>query len=234
MGRSGSPKTNKIGWIKTSSTGTLLREFTLPHTDAGVISLLEGPDGRMYFSEQSEGKIGALDPRTGTLREYPTPSGYPVGLTVGPDRALWFIERAPEKVGRMTLNGRLAQDWPLPPGSNPQRIVRGADGALWFTELGTSSLGRITTNGEITHYPIPGGGPVGITAGRDGQLYVTLSRESALARVNLHGQVTARWTLPGAVFTLQNGRGRGYDIWATDGGSPEAGGHVYRVTPYVH
>lgn len=221
---------NKVGWIRTSTSGTQLREYALPHSVAQVISLVQAPDGRLYFSEQAVGKIGQLNPRTGRLREYTVPSGDPLGLTLGPDRALWFVERGPEKVGRMSLNGRV-REWSLPTGAQPQRITLGQDGALWFTELGTSSLGRITTTGDITHYPIPGG-PVGITAGRDGQLYTTLFRAGALARVNLHGQETGRWALPGATFALQNGRGEGWDIWATDTGSPEAGGHVYRVTPY--
>lgn len=222
---------NKIGWIRTSASGTELREYTLPHDDAFAISLVVGPGGKMYFSEQNVGKIGRLDPRTGRIREYTVPSGDPLGLTMGPDRALWFIERAPEKVGRLSLSGRV-QEWALPKGSQPQRIAVGRDGALWFSELGTSSIGRITTSGEITHHPVAGG-PVGITAGRDGQFYVTLFRDGALARVNLRGEVTGRWTLPGATFALQNGLGKGYDIWATDTGSPAAGGHVYRITPYV-
>jgi virginiamycin B lyase len=222
---------SKIGWIKTSSAGTQVREYNLPHQDSFAISLVAGPHGRMYFSEQTLGAIGRLNPSTGHVREFKVPSGDPLGLTMGPDRALWFVERAPEKVGRLSLSGHV-QEWALPKGAQPQRIAVGRDGALWFSELGTSSVGRITTSGVITHYRVPGG-PVGITTGRDGQFYVTLFRDGALARVNLRGEVTGRWALPGATFALQNGLGKGYDIWATDTGSPAAGGHVYRITPYT-
>jgi len=216
----------KIGWISVSRKGnTLLREYAVPYEDPGIISLVLAPNRRAYFTEQSLGRIGSINIRTGKFREYLLPSSDPLGLTLGPDGALWYTDRANAKVGRMTLNGH-ARDWSLPADANLQRIVSGPDGALWFTDLRGNRLWRITTAGRLTSYPIAGG-PVGISVGKDSQLYLTLFA-GALVRVNLTGHVTGRWELPGATFALQNAPGRGFDVWATD-----YNGHVYRVTPYV-
>jgi virginiamycin B lyase len=217
----------KVGWIKVSPNGsTSLREYGLPYEDAGVTSLVLAPNHRAYFTEQSLGRIGSIDIRSGRFREYRLPSNDPLGLTLGPDRALWYTDRANAKVGRMTLNGH-TREWSLPSDANVQRIVSGPDGAIWFTDLRGNRLWRITTRGVLTSFPVDGG-PVGISVGRDSDFYLTLF-SGALVRVNPAGQVTGRWALPGATFALQNAPGRGTDIWVTD-----KNGHVYRVTPYVH
>lgn len=145
---------------------------------------------------------------------------------VGPDGAIWFVERNAAKIGRMTLNGTFTE-YPLAPGSFPNRIVVGPDGALWFTELNANKIGRITTRGALTEYPLAGG-PVGITVGKDRQLYVDLFNAGAVARMNLAGQVTGQWSLPGAGGPLQITTGFGLEIWVTD----TFGGKLYRVTPY--
>ena len=96
----------------------------------------------------------------------------------------------------MTLDGHFTE-YPLTPGSFPNRIVVGPDGALWFAELLGGKIGGITTNGVLSEHPIDGG-PVGITVGKDRQLYVALAL-APVGRVNFEGQVTGHWDLPGAV-----------------------------------
>ena len=143
----------KIGWIRVSDDGsTTLREYAVPYDDAGIISLVLTRHHRAYFTEQSIGKIGRINTRTGAYREYPLPSNDPLGMTLGPDGALWYTDRANAKVGRMTLNGKV-REWSLPSTANLQRIVSGPDGALWFTDLRGNRLWRITTSGVA--YVIP-------------------------------------------------------------------------------
>ena len=74
-----------------------------------------------------------------------------------------------EKIGRITTCGQITE-FPLSPGTRPQRITVGADRALWFSELGANKIGRLTTDGTYTEYDAPGG-PVGITAGPDKALW---------------------------------------------------------------
>jgi virginiamycin B lyase len=80
----------------------------------------------------------------------------------------------------MTLDGTFTE-YPLTPGSFPNRIVVGPDGALWFTELNTDKIGRITTRGTLSEYPI-NGGPVGITVVPSVQIASSTSTCSPLAQ----------------------------------------------------
>lgn len=218
--------TGKIGRITAGGTIT---EFSLPTSTAVPQGIVFAPDRNIYVSEQGANAIARLNPRTGQVTDNPVPTlnSGPQSGALGPDGAIWFVERNADKIGRMTLDGTFTE-YPLTPGSFPNRIVVGPDGALWFTELNTDKIGRITTRGTLTEYPI-NGGPVGITVGKDRQFYVDLFTAGAVARVNLAGQVTGQWALPGAVGPLQITSGFGLDIWVTD----TSGGKIYRLTPYA-
>lgn len=218
--------TGKLGEISADGAIT---EFDLPTATAVPQGIVRAPDGNIYVTEQGANAIARLDPATGQAVDIPvpTPNATVQSGALGPDGAIWFIERAAAKVGRMSLDGHFTE-YPLTPGSFPNRIVVGPDGALWFTELNANKVGRITTDGTLTEYPVAGG-PVGITVGKDGQLYVDLFTAKAVDRVNLDGEVTGHWDLPGAVGPLQITTGFGLDIWVTD----SSGGKLYRVTPYA-
>ncbi len=218
--------TGKIGRISANGS---IREYALPSPDAVPQGIVFAPDGNVYVTEQGSNAIARLNPVTGAAVDIPVPtpdSGTQSGA-LGPDGAVWFVERGAAKIGRMTLDGHFTE-YPLAPGSFPNRIVVGPDGALWFTELFGDKIGRLTTDGQLTEYPIDGG-PVGITVGKDGQLYLALALADAVARVDLKGHVTGEWTLPGAVEPLQIATGFGLDIWVTD----TFGGNLYRLTPYA-
>jgi virginiamycin B lyase len=217
--------TGKIGHITANGTMT---EFSLPTPGALPQGIVFAPDGNIYVSEQGANAIARLNPVTGKATDIPvpTPNATVQSGALGPDGAIWFIERSAAKVGRMTLDGRFTE-YPLTPGSFPNRIVTGPDGALWFTELFANKVGRITTNGRLSEYPVAGG-PVGITVGRDRQLYVDLFSVPGVARVDLKGEVTGHWALPGAVGPLLITTGFGLDIWVTD----TIGDKIYRLTPY--
>jgi len=236
-----------IGWMTTDPEGTVwfaergtgkigeisadgaITEFDLPTPTAVPQGIVFAPDGNIYVTEQGANAIARLDPVTGQTADIPvpTPNATVQSGVLGPDGTIWFIERAAAKVGRMSLDGHFTE-YPLTPGSFPNRIVVGTDGALWFTELNANKVGRITTDGTLTEFSVAGG-PVGITVGRDGQLYVDLVTAKAVDRVNLDGEVTGHWDLPGASGPLQITTGFGLDIWVTD----SSGGKLYRVTPYA-
>ena len=47
-------------------------------------------------------------------------------------------------------------EFPLPSGSDPNRITAGPDGALWFTEFKSNKIGRITTGWRRSpNIPVP-------------------------------------------------------------------------------
>jgi virginiamycin B lyase len=240
------PNEQDLGWMTRASDGTVwfcerdtgkvgeidaaghMREYQLPSPDSTPQGIVFAPNGDVYLPDQGVNGIWRLNPQTGqaTLFPSPTPDATVQSGVLGPDGAIWFIERAAAMVGRMTLDGHFTE-YPLTPGSFPNRIVVGPDHALWFTELFAGKVGRITTSGTLTEYPVDGG-PVGITVGKDGQLYTALFFGNGVARLNLQGQVTGEWSLPASAGgPLQIATGTGLALYTSGGDG------LYRVTPYA-
>src|SRR2546429_324107 len=69
-----------------------------------------GPDGALWFSEQTSNRIGRMTP-SGILTEYavPTDGAGPSSITVGTDGAMWFAEEYAGKIGRITATGAFTE-----------------------------------------------------------------------------------------------------------------------------
>jgi hypothetical protein len=55
-----------------------------------AVTRYDRPDGALWFTEQSSGKIGRIT-TGGVITEVVSGGSYPLGMTAGPDRALWFM-----------------------------------------------------------------------------------------------------------------------------------------------
>jgi streptogramin lyase len=189
-------------------------EFTIPTPNSVPTALLFGPDGNIWFTEQTGNKIGRVT-LDGVFTEYtipttvppdpvqnPTGSSRPTDLAVGPDGALWFGELFGNKIGRITVDGAITE-YPLPtPNSQPGGIIAGPDGNLWITENGTNRIGRMTPAGVITEFtisttiPVTADNPSGsslprfIRNGPDGNLWFTEFGANKVARITPAGVIT--------------------------------------------
>src|ERR1700736_3538137 len=122
----------------TVAIGGKITEFAGP-TGGVLRSIAPGPDGNVWFVEDSRDKIGRITPN-GQVMEYAIPmpprssSAQPFGIAPGPDGNLWFTEGARGRIGRIAPSGAIAEFF-LPDGnSQPTGIAAGPDRALWFTE----------------------------------------------------------------------------------------------------
>ena len=116
-------------------------------------AIAPGPDGNLWFTEESGNKIGRITP-SGQITEYPVPTegSDPHGITAGPDGSMWFTEGLANKIGQITPSGRITE-FPIPGvEAGPAEIAAGPDGNLWFTE--GNRIGRITPSGQITSFPL--------------------------------------------------------------------------------
>jgi virginiamycin B lyase len=88
------------------------RRFEFAST--GHSSITAGPDGNMWFTENSPAKIGKIT-MAGAISEFPLPSKFsaPSAITRGPDNNLWFTEPPAGKIGRITPSGTLIE-YPTP------------------------------------------------------------------------------------------------------------------------
>jgi len=102
------------------------QEFKLPPPARQPFEIVRGPDGNLWFTEQTGAAIGRITP-AGRISEFRTPTrqSAPAGITVGPDGNLWFTEQHGRRIGRITPAG-LITEFPLPKGAGaPVSITTG-------------------------------------------------------------------------------------------------------------
>jgi virginiamycin B lyase len=133
-----------------STSGTVLNEYTVPTSGSAPGTITTGPDGNLWFTEETGDKIGMITP-TGTITEYtvPTSGAQPLGITAGPDGNLWFTEGDGDKIGEISTTGTITE-YPIPTsGADPIGITAGPDGNLWFTEYYGNKIGTVV----LPHIP---------------------------------------------------------------------------------
>ena len=107
--------------------------FGLPTKNSQPAGITSGPDGNLWFTQFTSGRIAKVD-TAGKITEFPIPTerSGPFDITTGHDGNLWFTEFSANKVGRITPAGEITE-FPLPAKSGPYGITAGADGNIWFT-----------------------------------------------------------------------------------------------------
>ena len=187
------------------STPTIT-EHTLPTVNSEPLGIITGPDGNLWFAEESSGKIGRMTP-SGQLTEFTPPTTpqeaniCPDSVANGPDGAIWFTDSCSSSVGRVTTSGVFSK-YTLPdPNASPlpRDITEGPDGGMWFVEARTNEIGRISMTGQITEFPLPvtqvwtqdgTDGLHGIVAGPDGALWFTGEESDIIGRISTTGDVS--------------------------------------------
>ena len=120
--------TNKI--MSVTGADMTVKEFTLPTAGSRPRRLAIGPDDKIWSSDFSRGFLGRLDPATGEVREWPSPSGpksepYGIVFTKG---AVFYNESGPKPntLVRFDPATEKFQSWAFP-GSLGGDIVRNMD-----------------------------------------------------------------------------------------------------------
>jgi hypothetical protein len=192
-----------IGALPDIAGAVTITEFPLPFLFSVPVGITAGPDGNVWFTEQSGNNIGQITP-AGVITEFevpPNPTAFnipfnvPLGITTGPDGNLWFTESFAASIGQITPAG-IVSDVPIFTDSQPFWIASGPDGNLWFTEesfpgdLGL--IGQITPAGVVTEFPVPTANsqPLGITTGPDGNLWFTEATGNNIGQITPAGVVT--------------------------------------------
>jgi streptogramin lyase len=160
----------------------------VPARSALVTSLAAGPDGNIWFTEISTGKVGRSSTTGFSTEVYSGPgNSRPLDITSGPDGNLWFTDFAYSAIVRISTSGAAVR-YSLPtPDSEPTIILAGPDGALWFIESGPGKIGRIDTSGQVREYVVPGSQPEleSITVGGDGALWFTDNGSNSIGRFDI-------------------------------------------------
>lgn len=203
----------------TAATRSVV-EFKIPTAKSGPTEMTVGPDGNVWFVDQTTGKIGTVTHKGGiTGFLIPTAKSQPAGIASGPDGGLWFTEAGTNKIGRYMPGSGFTQFTIPTAASSPRGIAAGADGDMWFTEYAANKIGRVTTSGSFTQFTLTGAasGPSRIAAGPDGNLWVTLAKTNEIAKVTTSGTIT-RYALPAGAAPARITAGPDGNMWFTEPG----------------
>src|SRR3954467_6389438 len=95
------------------------------------------PDGTVWYTAQSQGALGILDPKSGKVEQVSLGKGAaPHGVIVGPDGAAWITEGGQNAIARFDPRTKDVKLFPLPKGlerANLNTATFERQGILWFT-----------------------------------------------------------------------------------------------------
>jgi virginiamycin B lyase len=106
-------------------------------------------DGVVWYVDSSRGYLGRLDPRTGAIKEWPSPSGpasHPYAIEVVDD-VVWYNEsnQRPDALVRFDPKTERFQSWAIPSGIGIIRHMRVTpDGNLVIHQSSTNTVGLVT------------------------------------------------------------------------------------------
>jgi virginiamycin B lyase len=129
-----------------------IREHVLP--DAGTRSrrLAITSDDMVWFVNSSMGRLGRLNPKTGEVKEWPSPSGpqsHPYAIEVIDD-VIWYNEsgQRPDALVRFDPKTETFQSWAIPSGGVYAGIIRHMratrDGNLLIHQSSTNRITLVT------------------------------------------------------------------------------------------
>jgi virginiamycin B lyase len=162
---------------------------------AGAHDVYPAPDGAVWFTAQSAGKLGRLDPRTGKSDFIALgPGAAPHGVIIGPDGAAWVTEGGQNAIARVDPATRAVKLFPLPKerrDANLNTATFDRQGVLWFTGQ-NGVYGRLDPKaGAMAVFDAPRGtGPYGITTTPEGRVFFASLAGNYLGRIDIETGAT--------------------------------------------
>lgn len=148
-----------------------------------------GPDGKVWYTAQSQGALGLLDPKTGRTHQIPLGrDAAPHGVIIGPDRAAWITEGGQNAIARVDPATMAVKLFPLPaefPDANLNTATFDRKGVLWFTGQ-NGVYGRVDpATGKVDAWKSPkGAGPYGITTTPAGEVWYASLAGDHIAKID--------------------------------------------------
>jgi virginiamycin B lyase len=110
--------------------------YPVPH-GARPHDVAPAPDGGVWYTAQTQGALGLLDPKTKKTIQIPLGvDSAPHGVIVGPDRAAWVTDGGQNAIARVDPSTHGVRLFPLPKtaaDANLNTATFDRKGILWFT-----------------------------------------------------------------------------------------------------
>ncbi len=120
-----------------------VRYYTIAEQETRIRRLALTSDGMVWYGNSTMGRLGRLDPKTGSIKEWPSPSGptsHPYAVSVVDD-IIWYNESGmrPDALVRFDPETEKFQSWEIPSGVG---IVR----RMWVTRDGDLLIHQTSSN----------------------------------------------------------------------------------------
>jgi streptogramin lyase len=211
-----------------------ITDYSVTTLSSSPINLTLGPDGNIWFTENSVAKIGKIT-TSGTVTEYSLNASRakPYDITAGPDGNLWFTENSTGGlsqtlyVGKSTTGGSIT-DYSMAlsaVGGGNAYITSGPGGLLYPAIDGVfNKIGEMTTAGSFSSYNASGFSTYDIAAGPDGNVwFVEGDATDTINRMTPSGTFTA-WNIPtNDPGPVRIALGPDGNLWFTEAGANKIG-----------
>jgi len=147
------------------------------------------PDGTVWYTAQSTGHLGILDPKSGRTEHIALGrDSSPHGVIAGPDGAAWITDSGQNAIVRVDPKTKAVRRFPLPQGTlyaNLNTAAFDGKGVLWYTGQ-SGYYGSVNpASGEVKVWKAPGGrGPYGIAATPLGDIYYASLAGNHIAKID--------------------------------------------------
>ena len=175
--------------LRSAAAGVTLQEYAVPR-GSHPHDVAPAPDGTVWYTAQSTGELGRLNPATGETQHLKlgAPSA-PHGVIVGPDGAPWITDGGQNAIVRVDPKTREVKVWALPADTgyaNLNTLTFDKKGRVWFTGQG-GYYGRLdpaTSDMKVWNAP-RGSGPYGIATTPSGEVYYASLAGNHIAHIDV-------------------------------------------------
>lgn len=201
------------------AAGEVVTEFSIPTGGADSAYIINGPDGKLWFTMYSKAKFGTIDPITKAITEYPLTPGTneSFGMAVDAQKNVWIANN----IGLTKINPLTyaVTDYPISGGA--YALSLGGDGNLYFTQLGAGKVGKFdltTFTPTIYDPPTASSMPGGIVRGNDGKLYFTMENADKIGVLDPanNNTITEYYVGSSGVHPFQIAIAADGNIWFTE------------------
>jgi len=180
-------------------------------------------DGAIWWSGQLSNKLGRVDLKNGSIREYTLKSPHtgPHGLVEDKDCNIWFTGNHAALIGKLDPKTGVVTEYkiPDPKVKDPHSLSFAPDGILWFTAQQSNTVGRLdpkTGDFKLISMLNPRSRPYGILVSPKGVPTVALFGTNKLATVDPKTMAIKEYALPNPASRPRRIAITGDEVWYTD------------------
>jgi virginiamycin B lyase len=162
-------------------------------------------DGSIWWTGQLANKLGRIDPKTNTIREYTlkSPHSGPHGLAEDKDGNIWFTGNAIAAIGKLDPKTGITTEYKLPDAKakDPHTINIDQKGIVWFTVQQGNFVGKVdpkTGEVKLVTPPTERSRPYGLVINSKGEPWYVPFGTNKIAKIDPDTMAVTEFPLPNA------------------------------------